>query len=284
MDASATLLPDVERLMVELASTADGKPAAIAQAHLRAGGSRTRARLALSAGHRLGLSGDTTVPLAAAGELVHNASLIHDDLQDRDPVRRGRPTVWREHGDDNAILAGDLLLSAAYGALAGVPNADPKLFSALHRQIAAVIAGQSEDLAFDADGAPSVDAYIDIAGAKSGPLLALPLELPLIAAKRAHVLPSVELLSRAFALGYQIVDDMADADRDAVAGDLNIVAILAATGVADPMGMAQRRACEAFATAAALAADLPNRCGVAIERYAEERIAKLRRPVGAPAL
>ena len=70
--------------------------------HLRAGGGRFRAKLALSVSSALNLQADDSEYLAAACELLHNASLIHDDIQDGDPLRRGRETVWSLFGADVA--------------------------------------------------------------------------------------------------------------------------------------------------------------------------------------
>jgi geranylgeranyl diphosphate synthase type I len=78
--------------------------------HLTTGGKRLRARLALAAVHALGGTHRDAVGWAAACELLHNASLVHDDLQDGDRVRRGSPTLWARHGEAQAINAGDLLL------------------------------------------------------------------------------------------------------------------------------------------------------------------------------
>ncbi|MBV5277060.1 polyprenyl synthetase family protein, partial [bacterium] len=72
-----------------------GEPATLraARYHLEAGGQRVRARLALHACEALGVVGDQSVRLAACVELLHNASLVHDDLQDKEKLRRGLPTV-----------------------------------------------------------------------------------------------------------------------------------------------------------------------------------------------
>ena len=90
--------------------------------HLRSGGRRVRARLAIQACSALGLSEDDALCIAAVVELLHNASLIHDDLQDQEKLRHGCVTVWTKFGTNVAICTGDLMLSAAYGALCRVSN------------------------------------------------------------------------------------------------------------------------------------------------------------------
>jgi len=126
-------LLQVERLMLGLVRVAAGtgvsagEPATLraARYHLEAGGQRVRARLALHACEALGVVGDQAVRLAACVELLHNASLVHDDLQDKEKLRRGLPTVCAAFGPDVALCTGDLLLSAAYGALADLPDPAP---------------------------------------------------------------------------------------------------------------------------------------------------------------
>ena len=71
----------------------------------------------MHAGLALGLSEPDVLCLAASAELLHNASLVHDDLQDQDGMRRGAPAVWKKYGSNVAICTGDLMLSAAYAAL-----------------------------------------------------------------------------------------------------------------------------------------------------------------------
>ena len=94
-------LLDVERLMadaIESGDVADRQGMNIAKIaalhHLNAGGQRIRSRLAVDSAHCLGLTARDGIALAATAELLHNASLIHDDLQDRDKVRRDCATVW----------------------------------------------------------------------------------------------------------------------------------------------------------------------------------------------
>lgn len=77
--------------------------------HLQSGGKRTRGRLALQPGISLGWLAHDAICLAAATELLHNASLVHDDVQDGDRSRHGQPSVWVKLDAPPAICAGDLL-------------------------------------------------------------------------------------------------------------------------------------------------------------------------------
>ncbi len=228
--------------------------------HLAAGGRRVRARLALSAGLALGLGESDAVALACSAELLHNASLVHDDVQDRDETRRDRPTVWRAFGAAVAICSGDLLLSAAYAALAGFSDRTvvPALIASAHERVATAIDGQCEDLR---GGLRSLEAYEAVARDKSGALLGLPLELALIGAGRAGALHAARVAAGHFAVGYQIADDLTDVAHDARRGALNIVPILRETEGAMAERVARGLAIGRLRDAAAGAAALPDGSG-----------------------
>jgi geranylgeranyl diphosphate synthase, type II len=128
---------------------------------LLAGGKRIRPVLALATARALGRSPHEALPLAAAIELVHTYSLIHDDLpaMDDDDLRRGRPTCHVKFGEDVAILAGDALYAEAFRLLLGEQAGDPARVLAAARELA---------------GATGVDGmvggqYLDVAGWAQGP-------------------------------------------------------------------------------------------------------------------
>jgi len=218
-----TSLATVEALMNRLLGR--GPVADAARYHLAAGGGRVRAESALAASAALGIDEDAALASAATPELLHNASLVHDDLQDGDQVRRGRPAVWVRYDKSMAISAGDLLISAAYAALAHHP--DPAAAIAMtHEAVAATTCGQADDLA--AEPATFED-YVRIATAKSGPLVALPMRLVLLAA----AVPGDAAAARAgrsLALAYQIIDDLADRVPDRQRGVTNVCHVLEGEG------------------------------------------------------
>lgn len=282
-DKETLALALIERHMQALIGDAADAATQAAREHLEAGGSRVRARLALSAATALNLSHETTTAIAATCELLHNASLVHDDIQDGAAHRRGEPCLWVRYGSDVAICAGDLLISAAYGALAGAETRYlAGLLAHTHAQIAAVISGQAADLAARARPVTTLDAYETVAGAKSGPLLALPLELSLIAADRAGALPDASEAARLFAVAYQMADDIEDADADLAAGEPNIVGVLrhGARGVC-PETEARRLARQHYLAAAERAETLPLGAGKALAHQADARARALDAPVAA---
>lgn len=270
-----TSLGQVERLMLELVQQGTGDAGTAAVHHLSAGGARVRARLALHAGRALGRPESECIAIAAACELLHNASLVHDDLQDRDEQRRGQEAVWRRYGDAVAICVGDLLLSAAYGALGAVGVSAARLSSKMHRRIAEVIRGQCADLALCGGASTTLENYERVASAKSAPLLVLPLELALTLAGQDEAVAAATKAGSLFAVGYQIADDLEDDSQDARHQELNIVSVLAATGAAAPRQHARELAIRRFRQAHAAAATLPSASGELLAAQAAERIDQL---------
>ena len=227
-----TLLVKVEALMFEALrldagfNTPDQIDArSAASYHLRSGGRRVRARLALSAGLVSGLPINDVLCIATSAELLHNASLIHDDIQDRDSDRRGQPALWSKYGSDLAICTGDYLLSAAYGVLCtfSQPRILPAMLAVIHERTATAIDGQCADLSVLVDQPDGIRHYVKIAKAKSGALLSLPLELTLLAAGQGNAVPLAREACENFAVSYQILDDLQDIkiDSEAAPGKAN---------------------------------------------------------------
>jgi len=187
------------------------------------GGKRLRPALALAAAEAVGAPPERALPLAAAVELVHTYSLVHDDLpcMDDDVERRGRPTVHVAFGEAIAVLAGDALLAAAFEVLAsGAPEwpAEALLFAAQDLARAAgslaLVGGQVDDLAFDA-GSASVASVESIHERKSAALIAASI---VGGARLAGAsLPLLERLRRfgvAVGVAFQIADDLLDERQD----------------------------------------------------------------------
>ncbi len=132
----------VERYLEGLRFARDPECAGIEEAmrySLLAGGKRIRPVLALATAGALGMTQDLVLPLAAAIELIHTYSLIHDDLpaMDDDDFRRGRPTCHKAFGEDVAILAGDGLYAEAFLHLLTSQQGDPARLMAATRELAA---------------------------------------------------------------------------------------------------------------------------------------------------
>lgn len=279
-------LPAVERLLTELITVSSGSsdeelPATMkaARYHLAAGGHRVRAKLALHGCRRLGVATEDAVVIAAAVELLHNASLVHDDLQDREKMRRGKPTVWAAFGQDVAICTGDILLSAAYGALAGVSETRlvPLLLRRVHERTAMVIQGQCRELSSKDRAATSLEKYESIVTGKSGALLSLPLELAFLAARREGSVACVQEAAHAFGIGYQMVDDIEDFEADTDGQNLNIILLLQASGEGEgAFRLARNLALERLEHAERLANSLPEGTGLLLSYFARALSERLR--------
>jgi geranylgeranyl diphosphate synthase type II len=149
---------EVERYLERLRFSVEPSTARLEEAmrySLLAGGKRIRPVLALSTARAIGLDPVSVLPLAAAIELVHTYSLIHDDLpaMDDDELRRGRPTCHRAFGEDVAILAGDGLYAEAFRLVLGEQPGEPSGVLAAARELAAatgvsgMVGGQFLDIA-----------------------------------------------------------------------------------------------------------------------------------------
>ncbi|MDJ1131095.1 polyprenyl synthetase family protein [Streptomyces iconiensis] len=137
------------------------------------GGKAVRPALALLSAEAAGAVPETGVPGAVAVELVHNFSLLHDDLMDGDEQRRHRDTVWKVHGPAQAILVGDALFALAGEILLelGTPEAGRatrRLTLATRR----LIDGQAQDISYEHRDVVTVEECLDMEGNKTGALLA----------------------------------------------------------------------------------------------------------------
>ena len=282
-DPALDLLPEVERQMLSAvglsatAETSTRSPLLRACAHhLCSGGQRVRALIALHAGVALGMPDADAVTIAATAELLHNASLVHDDLQDRSEQRRGAPTVHSAFDAAIALCAGDLLLSGAYRTLAGYSGTAtlPRLLTLTHDAVSEAAHGQIADSMAPRGSGDTVTWYLSVAAAKSGALLRLPLELALEASGLVNALPHARRAAEAFAIGYQIADDINDIEADMATGSLNLLVLLKAAG---PGGenVARRLAQQHLAAAHMLANELPEGSGRYLGQLAKAREAQL---------
>ena len=183
------------------------------------GGKRLRPALALAASEAVGAPPERALPVAAAVELVHTYSLVHDDLpcMDDDDERRGRPSVHATFGEAIAVLAGDALLAAAFGALAsagGDGSAERVLGASRDLAEAAgssnLVGGQAADLAFDpTDFDPA--RIESVHARKSAALIAA----SVVGGARlggadAATLERLRVFGEAVGVAFQIADDLLD--------------------------------------------------------------------------
>jgi geranylgeranyl diphosphate synthase type I len=173
-------------------------------------GKAVRPALVVLAAKAVGGSPEAAVPAAVAVELVHNFSLLHDDVMDRDQVRRHRPTAWTVFGESPALLAGDALLALAPRALTRSPTAVGATAAQwLAEAVLDLCEGQHADLAFESRSDVALDECVRMAAGKTGALLGLSCAL---GALIGGATPERSRLLRAFGhhlgLAYQLVDDL----------------------------------------------------------------------------
>lgn len=168
-------------------------------------GKLIRPSLVLFTTEELGGNIEQALPAAIGLELVHNFSLIHDDIQDHDEIRRGRKTVWNLYGIAQAINAGDLMqaLAVAQGARAG-----REIVAALVEATVAMIEGQGLDLAFEEEEV-DVASYLDMIDKKTGALIRCAFRMGgLLAGSPIDVVQDLVEMGRDLGRAFQIRDDL----------------------------------------------------------------------------
>ena len=232
---------------------------------LLSGGKRLRPVLLLAAHELLKPAGDTVLRFAAALEMIHTYSLIHDDLpaMDNDTMRRGKPTCHVVYGEGMAILAGDALLSLAMEELFTAQTL-PEIRAARLIATAAgpngMVAGQCLDLTH-AGEAPTEELVAAIDRLKTGCLLTSPIlaGLTLAGADEAQ-LAAGQVFGDCFGVAFQIQDDLLDltgdektlgkhTGKDQAEGKLTWPAALGVEKAREDMKRLTERACEALSAA-----------------------------------
>jgi geranylgeranyl diphosphate synthase type I len=180
-----------------------------------AGGKALRASLCMLASEAVGGDSRRALPAAAAVELVHNFSLIHDDIQDRDSERHDRLTVWSIWGEAQAINAGDALLALARRSLMGLadrgtpPQVVNEAARVLDGRTLEMVEGQTLDISFEGMFEVTVADYMDMAGRKSGALFDCALSLGALAGGAApQVITKLGQIGRTLGTAFQVRDDV----------------------------------------------------------------------------
>lgn len=176
-------------------------------------GKRTRPIITLLSAGAAGGEWQAALPFAAAVELVHNFSLVHDDIQDDSPVRRGRATVWKLWGRAQAINAGDALFTFAHLAVQrarSLPAATVlEAAQILDQTCIHLTTGQHYDMAFETRSTVTAEDYLEMIEGKTASLIATAAECGALA---AQVPPDVRCQYREFGrhlgLAFQIRDDV----------------------------------------------------------------------------
>jgi geranylgeranyl diphosphate synthase type I len=158
------------------------------------------------------------VPAAVAVELVHNFSLLHDDVMDRDLERRHRPTGWVVFGEGQAILAGNAILIAAVDALVRDGAAGQRSLPCLLGAVQRLIGGQSTDLALESSPRVDLGEVLRMEAGKTAALLACSASIGAIAADAsAVVVDGLAAYGHEVGMAFQLIDDILGITGDSAA-------------------------------------------------------------------
>lgn len=176
------------------------------------GGKRLRPVLTLYAFHIFSDELRKAVKPALAIEVFHNFTLMHDDIMDRAPLRRGKPTVHEKWDTNVAILSGDAMLVKAYELLQGIDLAVfPKVLERFNKTALEVCEGQMLDMNFEKQSEVSEHEYIDMIRLKTSVLLGFSLELgALIGGASEKIARQLFDIGVYAGIGFQIKDDLLD--------------------------------------------------------------------------
>lgn len=176
-------------------------------------GKRIRPLLVLLSAEAAGGTWQTALPAAAAVELLHNFSLIHDDIEDNSPLRHGRPTLWKKWGAAQAINTGDVMYTLSFMALQELsetlPSAQVLLASRiLFETCLRLTQGQYLDISYEGSLTLPIESYWPMIGGKTSALLACCCELGALSAgadaeKRARF----HRFGDSLGLAFQVLDD-----------------------------------------------------------------------------
>ena len=182
---------------------ADGRPTE------GGGGKAIRPSLAVLSAEAAGGSAAQGVASAVAVELVHNFSLLHDDVMDRDTERRHRPTGWVVYGPGQAILAGNAMLAAAIEVLVDTGASGQRSLPCLLAATQRLISGQSADLRLEGQPSVDLDEVLCMEAGKTAALMACSASIGALAVGApAAVVEGLAAFGHELGMAFQLVDDI----------------------------------------------------------------------------
>ncbi|MGW1494897.1 polyprenyl synthetase family protein [Streptomyces sp. NPDC002402] len=174
------------------------------------GGKAVRPALALLSAEAAGAAPEVGIPGAVAVELVHNFSLLHDDLMDGDEQRRHRDTVWKVHGPAQAILVGDALFALAGEVLLELGTVEAgRATRRLTTATRKLIDGQAQDISYEHRERVTVEECLEMEGNKTGALLACACSIgAVLGGADDKMADTLEAYGYHLGLAFQAVDDL----------------------------------------------------------------------------
>jgi geranylgeranyl diphosphate synthase, type I len=175
----------------------------------RAGGKGVRPALAVLSAEAAGADAAAAVPGAVAVELVHNFSLLHDDVIDGDRERRHRPTVWALYGVGPAVLVGDALATLGHQILLEQGPAGAVASAELSDAVAAMIGGQADDMAFEGRSDVTGEECLGMVAGKTGALLSCAAAIgAVLVAAPTPMVDALRSYGAHLGIAFQAVDDI----------------------------------------------------------------------------
>ncbi|MFA7330565.1 MAG: polyprenyl synthetase family protein [Candidatus Delongbacteria bacterium] len=179
---------------------------------MRIGGKRVRPLLLVLSARSLGAADEDVLELAVAVELLHTFTLVHDDIMDRDDMRRGHPTIHARWDEGTAILAGDALIGLAYRCLSVQDG--PRMGEMIRTFTDAVVEvceGQALDKEFEGRGDIGLQEYEEMIARKTGRLISMSARLGALAANGSPAqVDALEEFGACLGKAFQIQDDLLD--------------------------------------------------------------------------
>jgi len=209
-------LSAVEQLLAQVAGAYPGQLGEVCTQTLQAGGKRLRPLLVLLAARNTASLDGAVVRAAASVELLHMATLVHDDVLDGAELRRGRPTVLKQFGGEAAVSAGNYLLAQAFNQL--VKTRDPVAVELLSRVALGLSEGERLQAADAFSATLTVDQYLHRCRLKTADLFAACGRLgALITGLSADTVEALAAFGDSLGLAFQILDDILDLTGDEAA-------------------------------------------------------------------
>ncbi|HIJ97662.1 TPA: polyprenyl synthetase family protein [archaeon] len=184
--------------------------------HMEAGGKRVRPVLCLVSCEAVGGKTKDALPIATAIELLHGFTLIHDDIEDRDEIRRGKPTVWKQFGEALAINAGDGLFTKAFQTSIRQKGENvQEILEVFTGAVMEVCEGQALDISFEKRWDVDEKEYLEMSARKTGALIEASCKTGALAGNGSEKeIAALGKYGRKIGVAFQVWDDYIDFASD----------------------------------------------------------------------
>ncbi|MDO4970201.1 MAG: polyprenyl synthetase family protein, partial [Comamonadaceae bacterium] len=204
----------VDRVIAQRLTTSVPLIGQISQYIIAAGGKRLRPALLLMVSNALGNADQRKYSLAAVVELIHTATLLHDDVVDESTMRRGRPTANESFGNPASVLVGDFLHTRSFQMMVEAGNM--RILQVLSDATNVIAEGEVQQLINTHDASLDMTGYLHVIRSKTAKLFEASTQIAAILADAsAEVEAACATFGQALGTAFQIIDDVLDYDGDA---------------------------------------------------------------------